>query len=58
MIELLLPRTDAGVAVQALVAALVFGAAGFAVRHDRDLRVLVAGLAVITAAWFGIRSVH
>ncbi len=56
--ELLLPRTDAGVLAQALavfpglVLALVF------VRRDPEWRVLVLGVLTMTVAWFGLRAVH
>lgn len=56
--DLLLPRTDGGVAVQAAIAAAVFGAALVMVRRDRDLRVFVGGLGMLAAAWFGVRAVH
>jgi len=56
--DLLLPRTDAGVLVQALVVFPVLGAALVLVRRDRDYRLLVIGLLTMTAAWFGLRAVH
>lgn len=58
MVEILLPRTDAGVLAQAAGAVVMFAGAGFAVRRQRDLLVFVVGLAVITAAWFALRTVH
>lgn len=58
MIELLLPRTDEGAAVQAIVAAVVFAVVLVAVRRHAEVRLLVAGLAVMTAAWFALRTVH
>lgn len=56
--ELLLPRTDGVLAMQAVIAALVLGAALVAVRRDRDLRLFVTGAGVLMAAWFGLRAVH
>ena len=56
--DLLLPRTDAAVLVQALVVFPVLGAALVLVRRDRDYRLLVIGLLTMTAAWFGLRAVH
>lgn len=56
--DLLLPRTDGGVAVQIAIAAVILVAAFVVVRHDRDLRLAVGGLAVMAAAWFGLRAVH
>lgn len=58
MVELLLPRTDAGALAQAAVAVVVFVVAGFVLRRQRELLVFVAGLAMITGAWFALRTVH
>lgn len=58
MIDLLLPRTDAGVLAQLVGAVLLFGGLALAVRRNRDLLVFVGGLATITAAWFALRTVH
>ena len=58
MTELLLPRTDAGVLAQTVTAAVVYTGALVAVRRSRDLRWFVAGLAALTFAWFGLRSIH
>jgi hypothetical protein len=56
--DVLLPRTDAGVAAQAIVAVVVLAAAFFAVRRNRELRQFVTGLAVMTLALFGLRALH
>ncbi len=58
MLDLLLPRTDAGVAAQAIVAAVILAILGFAVRRNPDRRIFVIGLAVMTVALFGVRMVH
>ncbi|MBA2280033.1 MAG: hypothetical protein H0W25_02215 [Acidimicrobiia bacterium] len=58
LIDLALPRTDAGAFVQAAIAAPIFGIALWRVRHNRDIRTFVAGLACITIAWFALRTVH
>jgi hypothetical protein len=58
MIELLLPRTDATVVVQALIVFPALGSALAFVRRDRDYRLLVLGVLAMTAAWFGLRAVH
>jgi hypothetical protein len=58
MRDLLLPTTDAGVAMQALVAAVLFGALLVRTRHDRDLRLLVAGAMVFVAGLFMLRAAH
>lgn len=56
--ELLLPRTDAGAAFQAVAALPAFAVAFAAVRANRDLVVFVTGLTVLTYAWFALRTVH
>jgi hypothetical protein len=58
MTELLLPRTDAGVAAQAAVVfpALLVGLV--ALRRDPQLRTFIAGLLVLTVALFGLRALH
>lgn len=56
--ELLLPRTDAGVLAQLLA----FGAGAFLVlwlvRARRDVVVLVSGLTVLALALMGLRALH
>lgn len=58
MIELLLPRTDSGVLVQAVAVAALFLAALVLVRRNHELTLLMAGLATMTLAWFGVRALH
>jgi hypothetical protein len=58
MRDLLLPTTDAGVAMQAVVVAVLFAALLVRVRHDRDLRLLVLGAAVFVAGLFMLRAAH
>jgi len=58
VIEFLLPRTDAGVGWQAAIAVVVFAVALYVVRRDREYRLLVVGLAVLTGAWFALRTLH
>lgn len=58
MIDVLLPRTDAGVAAQAALAVVVLGFTLLRVRHDPDLRRLVVGFSVLTAGWFALRALH
>ncbi len=58
MKDLLLPRTDAGVLAQAVVATLVYVGGFVVVRRHRELRTFVLGLATVTAAWFGLRALH
>jgi len=58
LVDLALPRTDAGAFVQAAIAVPIFGIAIWRVRHNRDIRTFVAGLAMITFAWFALRTLH
>lgn len=58
LVELALPRTDAGVLAQASVASVFFGFAVWRSRHNPDLRIFVAGLATLTFAWFALRTLH
>jgi hypothetical protein len=58
LIDLLLPRTDAGVAAQVIGAVVVFVVAGVLVRRSRDLLWFVGGLASVTFAWFAVRTLH
>lgn len=57
-VELALPRTDAGAFAQAAAAVPVFGVALWRVRTNREIRTFVAGLTVITFAWFALRTIH
>jgi hypothetical protein len=56
--EVWLPRTDAGVVAQAAVVFPLLLVALAAVRRDRELRLLVAGLTVFVAALFALRTLH
>jgi hypothetical protein len=56
--ELLLPRTDAGVAVQVVVVAVVGVVAFWSARRDREIRTFVLGCVIFTYAFFGLRAVH
>lgn len=58
MKELLLPRTDAGVALQALAIFPALLIVLYLVRRDREVRVFVLGLGCLALAWFGLRAVH
>jgi hypothetical protein len=58
VIELLLPRTDAGAVARALIAAVLYTGALVGLRRNRDLLWFVGGLATLTYAWFALRAVH
>lgn len=56
--ELLLPRTDGGVYAQALVVFPTLVVALVLVRRDRDWRLFVLGVLVMTLALSGARAIH
>ena len=58
LVDLALPRTDAGAFVQAAIAVPIFGIAIWRVRHHRDIRTFVVGVATLTFAWFALRTLH
>lgn len=58
LVELALPRTDAGAFAQVVLAVPIFSLALWRVRHNPDLRTFVAGLAMLTFAWFAVRTLH
>jgi hypothetical protein len=57
-VDLLLPRTDELVAIQAVVALAVWSAAFRWSRRDREVRLLVVGAGLLTLAFFGVRALH
>lgn len=56
--NVLLPHSDAGAALQAALLALAFVAALVCVRGRAELRLLVTGLGVMAGAWMALRVVH
>ncbi len=58
LVDLALSRTDAGAFVQAAIAVPIFGIAVWRVRHNRDIRTFVVGVATLTFAWFALRTLH
>ncbi len=58
MIDLLLPSTDGGVAVQVALLAVTGPAAIALSWRNRDVRTFVIGVVVIIAAWMALRTVH
>ncbi len=56
--ELLLPRTDAGVAAQIALVAVVGLIAFVLARRNREIRTFVLGCVIFTYAFFGLRAVH
>lgn len=59
MLELLLPRTDAGVYVQWVVMGFVWLIVLIATRRwSKDARLFIWGLATVNLAWFMLRMAH
>lgn len=58
MREVLLPRTDAGVAIQIIVMTVLLVMLFVLAGERRDLRFLVVALAFVTFALFGLRAAH
>lgn len=58
MIDLLLPSTDSGVAIQIGIWILVAGAALYATRRRPDARLLVIGVAIAVLGLMAVRAVH
>jgi hypothetical protein len=58
MRDVLLPRTDHAVVVQALVVFPLLMAALVFARRDREWRTFILGLLVITLGFFGLRALH
>lgn len=52
------PTTDAGVAVQVVVAILLGVSIGLLVRRERSLVLLVTGITLVLLGWYGIRGLH
>lgn len=58
VVEVLLPRTDAGVAAQVVVTVVVAALALWLVRRNRELAWFVAGVTFIWVAFMALRTVH
>lgn len=58
MSEILYPRTDVGVAVQAALAVVILGLALWRSWARPDLRLVVIGVGVVTLAFMGLRAAH
>ncbi len=56
--DLLLPRTDAGVLAQLIIATVVFAALTWRLWHNKDARIFVIGLWVLTYGAMGVRAIH
>lgn len=58
MSELLFPRSDSGVAIQAVVVGVLVALALWRSWRNPDLRLLVIGIGVVVFALMGLRAAH
>lgn len=58
MLDLLLPSTDGGVAIQFVIWLALSAAALWFTRRHKDLRLLAIGLSVLTFGLLAIRAIH
>lgn len=58
LLDLLLPTTDRGVAVQAVVVLAILAGALLAARRHREWRLVVVGAALLAVGAFGLRALH
>jgi hypothetical protein len=58
MRDLLYPRTDAGVAAQVAVVFPTYALLVAAARRHHEVQLLLVGMALCTAAFFGLRMLH
>ena len=58
MTDLLLPRTDGGVLVQALIVLPLLIGALVVVRRQTELRIFVLGVLLVTVGLMGLRTLH
>lgn len=58
MLDVLLPATDAGVAAQFAVVGSITALALVMTRRNRDLRILIVGIAVLLAGVLAVRALH
>jgi hypothetical protein len=56
--DLLLPTTDAGVAVQFGLLVVIATTSAWFARHNRDVLRLVIGLTLLAAGLMAIRAIH
>jgi hypothetical protein len=58
LLDLFLPSTDGGVAVQFAVWLVLSAAALWFTRHNKDFRLLAVGLSVLTLGVMAVRAIH
>ncbi|MDZ7679635.1 MAG: hypothetical protein U5K29_13925 [Acidimicrobiales bacterium] len=57
-LEILLPRTDAGVLAQLVALAAVVLAVSVLLRHQRELLLLTWGIGLMVLGGMGLRAIH
>lgn len=58
MIELVLPETDAGVAVQVAAVLILGSGAVFATWKRMEWRLVAIGVTLLVLGFFGVRALH
>ena len=58
ILDILLPATDTGVALQLVVVLVVVGLLVWRFRANLDVRLLIIGTAIVTLGLMGIRALH
>jgi hypothetical protein len=58
MIDLIMPKTDAGVAVQLVVVLLLGSAAVFLTWRRTEWRLVAIGATLMVLGFFGLRALH
>ena len=58
MLDLFLPSTDGGVAIQFAIWLVLSVAAIWLTRHNKDFRLLAIGLSVLTFGIMAVRAIH
>ena len=58
MLDLLLPSTDGGVAIQLAIWLVLTAVALWFTRNNNDFRLLAVGLSILTFGIMAIRAIH
>ena len=56
--DMLLPETDAGVAVQLALVIAAWGLGFWLVRRRSEFRLVVLGIGLVTLGFIGVRAIH
>lgn len=58
LVDILLPRTDAGALAQVVVVAVAVVATLVVVRRSAEARLLVLGVGLVALGWMALRTLH